>query len=113
MIHIAPGSALQALVRGAAQVLANSPDSLLFLYGPFREGDRHTSRSNEEFDASLRRRNPAWGVRNLEDVDSIASGKGFSRTALVRMPANNLSLVYTLRQVTVNEDGNVHRRVRY
>ncbi|MCC7461748.1 MAG: DUF938 domain-containing protein [Gammaproteobacteria bacterium] len=95
MIHIAPASATRALLAGAASVLA--PGGLLFLYGPFREGGRHTAVSNQAFDASLKARNPAWGVRNLEDVDALAGELGFSRTALARMPANNLSVAWTRR----------------
>ncbi|MFO1401887.1 MAG: DUF938 domain-containing protein [Steroidobacteraceae bacterium] len=95
MIHIAPASATSALLDGAARVLA--PGGLLFLYGPFREGGAHTAPSNAEFDASLQARNPAWGVRNLEDVEALAAARGFMRAALVRMPANNLSVAWTRR----------------
>ncbi len=95
MIHIAPASATAALLGGAARVLA--PGGLLFLYGPFREGGAHTAASNAEFDASLKARNPGWGVRNLEDVDALAGAHGLVRTALVRMPANNLSVAWTRR----------------
>jgi SAM-dependent methyltransferase len=95
MIHIAPASATAALLGGAARVLA--PGGLAFLYGPFREGSAHTAPSNAEFDASLKARNPEWGVRNLEDVDALAVGHGFVRTALLRMPANNLSVAWTRR----------------
>lgn len=95
MIHIAPASATPALLAGAAQLLP--PGGLLYLYGPFREGGAHTAPSNAAFDASLRARNPEWGVRNLEDVDALAGAAGFARTALVRMPANNLSVAWTRR----------------
>lgn len=95
MIHIAPGSATPALLGGAARQLA--PGGLLFLYGPFREGGRHTAPSNAEFDAALQARNPLWGVRNLDDVDAMAARLGFARSALVRMPANNLSVAWTRR----------------
>jgi SAM-dependent methyltransferase len=95
MIHIAPEAATPALLAGAARLL--EPGGVLYLYGPFREGGRHTAPSNAEFDASLRARNPAWGVRNLEDVDALARALGLGRTLLVRMPANNLSVTYTRR----------------
>jgi SAM-dependent methyltransferase len=95
MIHIAPEAATPALLAGAARLL--EPGGVLYLYGPFREGGRHTAPSNAEFDASLRARNPAWGVRNLEDVDALAGALGLGRTLLVRMPANNLSVTYTRR----------------
>jgi hypothetical protein len=46
------------------------------------------------FDASLKARNPAWGLRDVADVDAAAAECGIVRTGLIEMPANNLSLVY-------------------
>ena len=91
MIHIAPWEAAIGLVAGAARLLP--PGGLLFLYGPYRVGGRHTAPSNEAFDADLRRRNPAWGVRDLETVAELAASRGFSVPEIVEMPANNLSLL--------------------
>jgi SAM-dependent methyltransferase len=98
MIHIAPASATPALLAGAAQLLAMQPPGVLYLYGPFREGGRHTAPSNAEFDASLRSRNPAWGVRDLDEVTQLAMDVGLARTRTVRMPANNLSVVFERRR---------------
>jgi hypothetical protein len=67
---------------------------LLFLYGPFREGGRHTSAGNEAFDAELRARDPSWGLRALEEVVALAGRHGFTMTDRVAMPANNLSVVF-------------------
>lgn len=95
MIHIAPWSATAALFRGAARILP--PSAPLYLYGPFMREGRHTSPSNESFDASLRERDPSWGVRPLEDVISTAAESGFTLTEVVPMPANNLSVVFASR----------------
>ena len=95
MIHIAPWSATAALFAGAAQVLAAAASSRILLYGPYREQGRHTAESNAQFDASLRARNPAWGVRDVDDVTAVAAAHGFQRESMVRMPANNLCLVFT------------------
>jgi len=94
MIHIAPESATRALLAGAARLLGTEPPGLLFLYGPYREGGRHTAPSNAEFDASLKARNPDWGLRDLGAVTRLAEELGLARTAVVRMPANNLSVVF-------------------
>jgi hypothetical protein len=96
MIHVAPASATTALIGGAQRALDPGGAGLLFLYGPFRQGGRHTAPSNAAFDASLRARDPAWGVRDLEDVTGQAAAAGFARIAVVAMPANNLSVVYRL-----------------
>lgn len=92
MIHIAPWEAAVGLVAGAARALSSG--GLFFLYGPYRRGGRHTAPGNEEFDRDLRRRNPAWGVRDLEAVADLAAGQGFGAPEIVEMPANNLSLVF-------------------
>jgi hypothetical protein len=91
MIHIAPWEAALGLVRNAATTLPAG--GFLYLYGPFRQGGRHTSESNASFDADLRARHPAWGVRDLEAVTEAAAGAGFALEAVVTMPANNLSVV--------------------
>lgn len=92
MIHIAPWSVCQGLMRGAADVL--KPDGILFMYGPFARGGRHNAPSNEAFDASLRERDPAWGVRDLDDVTQEAEQRGLVLTKTVEMPANNLSVIF-------------------
>jgi SAM-dependent methyltransferase len=92
MIHIAPWTAAVGLVSGAARIL---PDhGLLYLYGPYRRAGRHTAPSNEAFDRDLRRRNPAWGIRDLEAVAALAAAEGFAAPEVVAMPANNLSLIF-------------------
>jgi SAM-dependent methyltransferase len=95
MVHISPWSATAGLIGGAARVLP--PGGLLFLYGPYRRDGRHTAPSNEDFDADLRRRNPQWGVRDLEAVAELAAASGFSDPVVTEMPANNLALALRLR----------------
>jgi SAM-dependent methyltransferase len=93
MVHIAPWAACAGLFAGAARLLA--PGGILYLYGPYKRDGRHTAPTNEAFDTSLRRRNSAWGVRNLEDVAALGARTGFTLAEAVDMPANNLSLVFT------------------
>jgi SAM-dependent methyltransferase len=93
MIHIAPWRAAQGLVAGAAQVLAEG--GLLCLYGPYRRGGAHTAPSNAAFDADLRRRDPDWGVRDLEAVAELAARAGFAPPEIIAMPANNLLLAFS------------------
>ncbi len=91
MVHIAPWSATLALCEGGAERLA--PEGLLYLYGPYRVGGRHTAPGNEEFDAALRARDADWGVRDLEAVVDVAQRSGFVLIETVAMPANNQSVV--------------------
>ncbi len=92
MIHIAPWEAAVGLVVGAGRILPK--DGTLYLYGPYRRGGRHTAPSNEAFDLDLRRRDAAWGVRDLEAVAALAEARDFGLPEIIDMPANNLSLVF-------------------
>jgi SAM-dependent methyltransferase len=92
MIHIAPWTAAEGLMAGAGRLLAAG--SVLYLYGPFKENGCHTAPSNAAFDASLRHRDPEWGVRDAGEVCNLASLHGFDLIERVQMPANNLSLIF-------------------
>lgn len=74
MLHIAPWACCGALMQGAARHLAT--DGRLITYGPYLEDGVPTTPSNRDFDGSLRERNPAWGLRRLEDVAQAASAAG-------------------------------------
>ncbi|MEL6364717.1 MAG: DUF938 domain-containing protein [Pseudomonadota bacterium] len=92
MIHIAPWAACLGLLDGATRLLA--PGGRLFFYGPFMRDGEHTAPSNADFDASLKRRDPAWGVRDLAVVAREAEAHGLRLAAVVEMPANNLSVAF-------------------
>ena len=92
MIHIAPWAAAVALLAGAKRLL--SPGGVLFLYGPFMRGGVHTAASNAAFDADLKRRDERWGVRDIEELVSEAASYGIELREVVKMPANNLSLIF-------------------
>jgi hypothetical protein len=92
MIHIAPPEATTGLLVGAAALLP--PGAPLVLYGPFRFSGRFLAESNAAFDADLRRRDPRWGVRDLDDVTTAAGAAGFTREDVVALPANNHVIVF-------------------
>jgi SAM-dependent methyltransferase len=92
MIHISPWAAGEGLAAGAARVLP--PGGILYLYGPYKIGGRHTAPSNAAFDADLRARNPQWGIRDLDDVTALAKRHNFALVETVQMPANNLSVIF-------------------
>ncbi len=92
MIHISPWSASLGLMEGAKRILPSG--GILYLYGPYKQGGKHTAPSNESFDQSLRSQNSEWGVRNLEDVIKVAEERGLIFQEKIEMPANNLSVVF-------------------
>ena len=75
--------------------IGRMPQVKLFcLYGPFSYAGEHTSESNARFDASLRRRDPASGIRDLEAIVALAARNGFALAEDNAMPANNRLLVF-------------------
>lgn len=92
VIHISPWPTAQGLFAGAARRLPTAAP--LVLYGPFRFGGRFLADSNAAFDASLRARDPRWGVRDLDDVKALAAEHGLRFDRLVERPANNHVVVF-------------------
>jgi SAM-dependent methyltransferase len=95
MLHASPAPTCAGLMRGAAAHLP--PGGHLLVYGPFIVDDEPTAASNLAFDADLRARNPAWGLRRLADVIATAAGSGLDFQQRIAMPANNLVLVFARR----------------
>ncbi|WP_270935108.1 DUF938 domain-containing protein [Falsiroseomonas oryzae] len=93
MAHISPWSATLGLLRGAARIL--QPGAPLVLYGPWIRDGVSTAPSNLDFDASLKARNPDWGLRRLEDLAATATE--FTAPSVTEMPANNVTLVLRRR----------------
>ena len=95
MIHIAPWAACLGLMAGAGRILP--PEGILYLYGPFKQGGKHTAPSNAMFDESLQEQNPEWGVRELDEVVAVARSQNLSLVETQPMPANNLSVIFRCR----------------
>jgi SAM-dependent methyltransferase len=98
MIHITPWSASEGLMVGVGRVLL--PGGILYLYGPYKIGGRHIAPSNAAFDADLRRRNQQWGIRDLDEVTTLAAHHDLVREETVQMPANNLSVIFRRKRTT-------------
>jgi SAM-dependent methyltransferase len=92
LLHISPWPTTAALMQGAARHLL--PGGVLVVYGPFLVDGVVTAAGNLAFDADLRARNPAWGLRELHAVAAQAAQAGLALVEQVAMPANNLTLVF-------------------
>jgi hypothetical protein len=92
MVHISPWAATLGLLAGAARLLARGEP--LILYGPYIEPDVPTADSNLAFHASLWARDPAWGLRDIDDVRAAAAAAGLTFAERRAMPANNLMLLF-------------------
>ncbi|MEM6707751.1 MAG: DUF938 domain-containing protein [Pseudomonadota bacterium] len=92
LLHISPMECITAVFQGAGQFL--SEDGRLLIYGPFRIAGCFTSAGDARFDASLRARDPSWGIRNLEDLLGAASQERLTLIERLPMPANNWLLTF-------------------
>lgn len=90
--HIMSADNVVRMVRLAAGKLR--PGGRFLLYGPFREGGRFSSESNERFDRSLRQQAEHMGIRDLEWLQQVAAECGLRPGARYAMPANNLMLIF-------------------
>jgi hypothetical protein len=95
MVHISPRQAGLGLLDGAARVLPSG--SPLILYGPWIQEGIQTAPSNLAFDADLKRRDPAWGLRIVEDFAREAENRGLVLEERREMPANNLMVRFIRR----------------
>ncbi|MEO5703226.1 MAG: DUF938 domain-containing protein [Gammaproteobacteria bacterium] len=91
-IHIMSWNHVVKMFAGVGRVL--DIGGTLCLYGPFNYGGKFTSASNEQFDAWLKKRDPLSGVRNFEDVNTLARAQGLELVKDYAMPANNRTLVW-------------------
>lgn len=92
MVHISPWESSIGLFEKAGKLL--DPGAPLYLYGPYLRADVETAPGNLAFERSLKSRNLQWGLRDVADMDALATRNGFVRESLIEMPANNISLIY-------------------
>jgi cyclopropane fatty-acyl-phospholipid synthase-like methyltransferase len=91
-LHIMASSSVQEFFRGAGAVLGR--EGVLCVYGPFNYRGRYTSDSNAAFDACLKSRDEASGIRDFEALNELAGAQGLLLSADHAMPANNRTLVW-------------------
>ncbi|MHB1214124.1 MAG: DUF938 domain-containing protein [Thiobacillus sp.] len=91
-LHIMGWPEVERFFAGVDAVLETG--GVLAVYGPFNYNGAYTSDSNARFDAWLKARDPASGVRDFEAVDALARARGLVLLQDVAMPANNRMLVW-------------------
>ena len=91
-LHIVGWAEVEAFFAGVGQVLGAG--GTLVVYGPFNTDGDYTSASNRDFDAWLKARDPASGIRDAEAVERLAARAGLHAVADIAMPANNRCLVW-------------------
>jgi len=95
MVHISPWASALGLIKAAAGLLG--PGAPLILYGPWLSANQPAAPSNLEFDRDLKRRDPEWGLRSVEEFSDAAAASGLELVETRHMPANNMMLLYRRR----------------
>ena len=98
MVHISPWESALGLLDGAARLLPSGAP--LILYGPWRQEGVAAAPSNLAFDEDLRRRDPSWGLRQVEEFAAAARERGLELLETRAMPANNLMLLLRRKRST-------------
>lgn len=91
VVHITPLAVAEGIVSGAGRALRDG--GLLIFYGPFHVHGRVIGPGNAAFDARLRAQDPAWGVRDVAEIEALGEAAGLTFAALLAMPANNRLLI--------------------
>jgi SAM-dependent methyltransferase len=100
-VHIISWPEVERLFDHIAGVIA--PGGCVCFYGPYNYGGRFTSESNARFDAWLKSRDPASGVRDFEAVDRLAASHGLELLRDIAMPSNNRMLVWQAGRVPATD----------
>ena len=95
-LHIMSWEAVCALLQGVAALLPAG--GLFAAYGPFKRDGQFTSDSNRDFDAWLKARDAASGIRDREAIDVQAAAHGLQRVHSHCLPAHNELLVWQLAE---------------
>ena len=91
-LHIISWSLVEQLFELVGEALPIN--SKLIVYGPFNENGHYTSAGNQQFDISLRQRDPKSGIRHLEEIIALAKTHKLKLFDKYAMPANNQLLVF-------------------
>lgn len=90
--HIMHWPAVQAMFAGIGQLLPAG--GRFCLYGPFNYEGKYTSESNARFDDWLKARDPESGIRDLDELTTLATPAGMHLLRDHPMPVNNRILVW-------------------
>ncbi len=94
-LHIMSWSMVESMFLRLGELLADN--ATLCIYGPFNYNGHFTSVSNQLFDQSLKSRDPAMGIRDIEQIIALAKMQDFNLHQDCAMPANN-RLLWFIKQ---------------
>lgn len=89
VFHIMHAKDVQYLCENLHQFIQDK----IVLYGPYKFNGAFTSKSNQEFNQSLKERDPHMGIRDCEQIEAWLDK--FKLIKNISMPANNNLLFFT------------------
>ncbi|KAK0522423.1 hypothetical protein OC834_001360 [Tilletia horrida] len=96
--HLDPASYRVQQASEEAVPLLDQTHGFIAFYGAFKEHeDDELSEGNARFDADIRSRNPAFGIRSVDAVSKVAREHGYALAERIAMPANNWIIVFRPR----------------
>ncbi len=90
--HIMSWPEVIRMFDGVAGLL--QPGGVFSLYGPFNENGQFTAASNQQFDQSLKDRNPLMGLRDVAELEELAHRHHMKLERQFALPANNQILLF-------------------
>ncbi|GBO98561.1 UPF0585 protein CG18661 [Eumeta japonica] len=69
-------------------------EGLMITYGPYSKDGVISPESNVSFHASLKARDPSWGIRDINDLEKLAQKNNITLIDTIEMPANNKTLIW-------------------
>ncbi len=90
--HIMSWPEVVCMFDGVAELLVRQ--GIFSLYGPFNENGQFTSSSNQQFDQDLRKQAAHMGLRDVAELEKLASDRHLVLEEIISMPANNRILVF-------------------
>ncbi|CAH1988560.1 unnamed protein product [Acanthoscelides obtectus] len=93
MIHVSPLPCTTGLFKNVGEIL--KPGGLMITYGAYANNGIIEPQSNIDFDKEIRKRNPEFGIRDIQDLIKLGKNYGIELSSTYEMPANNKCLVWT------------------
>jgi SAM-dependent methyltransferase len=98
VIHVTSWSVCEGLFEGARRHL--KPGGVLVVCAPFKQRGDYCLDAHGILDASLRSRNPDWGLRDLEAVAALGTARGLLVEQVVDLPEGSVAAVF--RKITAH-----------
>ncbi|XP_065419001.1 methyltransferase-like 26 B isoform X2 [Chrysemys picta bellii] len=88
---------LEVLFQGVGQLL--KPGGVCLIYGPFAINGIISPECNVELEEKLQERNPAWGLRDVEELRQLATPNALRLERMLEMPEYTKCLIFRRREL--------------